>query len=72
MVTYSPLLIVESVVAVANVVYNVCKFSIPLQRCLASGKLRTSAGDYYYSNDLDDSLQPLDLHWTLVVFLWAA
>lgn len=58
--TYSPLLIVESVVVIANGFYNVCKFCISLQRCLASGNLRTSAGDYYYSDELDDSLHPIN------------
>lgn len=45
---------------IANGFYNVCKFCIPLQRCLASGNLRTSAGAYYYySDELDDSLHPI-------------
>jgi len=32
-----------------------------LQRCLASGNLRTSAGDYYYySDELDDCLHTIN------------
>ena len=46
---------------IANGFYNICKFCISLQRCLASRNLRTSAGDYYYySDELDDCLHPIN------------